>query len=46
MPDKANRKNVGFYYPMDPAIEQKLRDWFVPHQIALVDYLRELKIES
>jgi hypothetical protein len=39
-PDKASRKNVGFYSPMDPAIEQKLRAWFAPHQIALEDYLR------
>jgi tetratricopeptide (TPR) repeat protein len=42
VPDTTEMHNAGRYPPMAPAIEQRLRDWFAPHQQALGELLVSL----
>ncbi|MGZ8242887.1 sulfotransferase domain-containing protein [Methylomagnum sp.] len=39
VPEDAKRENEGRYPPMVPETEQRLRDWFAPHQQALESFL-------
>jgi tetratricopeptide (TPR) repeat protein len=38
-PRSTARSNVGSYPPLSPALEQRLRQWYQPHQNALAEFL-------
>jgi hypothetical protein len=43
---KPKRVNEGFYPPMAPTTERRLRSWYANHQLALDEFLAGLMINS